>query len=239
VTITLAASSTGVVNTVQNMVTDYNTFHSLLTKETQYDTTTNTASLLSDDPTAMQLDTQIPNLLSGLIGGSGSIQSLAQLGVTFNQDGSLAFDSTALQNQYASNPDAVKQFFTQSGSGLAVQLDNLIESLAGQTNSLLSQRMTSLSDMMQQNNDRITSLSNMLLDQRQRLYNQFYQMEVAIAQLQASMSIVNSLSLLSSDGTSTNIFNGINSSNSLSNLANIIGANATAQANAASSNSSG
>ena len=59
-------------------------------------------------------------------------------------------------------------------------------------------------------------------DEQTRLYNQYYQMEVAISQLQTNMSIVNTFSLLNSDGSSTNIFSPSNASNLGCNLANII-----------------
>ena len=58
--------------------------------------------------------------------------------------------------------------------------------------------------MMQQNTDQINSLNTMLSDEQTRLYNQYYQMESAISQLQTNMSIVNTFSMLNSDGS----FNG-------------------------------
>ena len=178
VQITIGVSNTALANAVQSLVNDYNSFNTTLTTDTCYDTSTNTASVLADDPTAMQLASDLPAIFSGQISGVGSVQSLAQLGITFNQDGSLSFDSSQLQNLYASNPNDVKQFFTQKTSGFAVQLDTLVNNLAGQNNSLLSTRMNSISDMMSQNSDKITSLNTMLDNQRQLLYNQFYQMEV-------------------------------------------------------------
>ena len=238
VSITIGVSNTGLVNAVQALVTDYNSYNTTLTNDTSYNTSSNTGAILSDDPTATELSTVLSNLLSGQVSGTGSIQSLSQLGVTFNQDGSLSFDSSQLQNQYASNPDGVKQFFTQTTTGLANQLDNTIENLAGQNNSLLSTRMSALSDTMSKNNDKITSMNTMLSNQRQLLYNQFYQMEVSLSQMQTSMNIVNSLSMVGSDGTSTGVFGNdyTNPLSNMSNLANVVAAGAQTQANALLSN---
>ena len=134
----------------------------------------------------------------------------------------------------------MQQFFTQTGTtakpatdGFAVQLDNLMTQVAGASNSLLSTRISALSNMMQQNTTQINSLDSMLNDEQNRLYNQYYQMEAAISQLQTNMSIVNTLSMLNSDGSTTAIFSPSNSSDLGSNLANIISAQATAQADAA------
>jgi flagellar hook-associated protein 2 len=234
VSITIGSSNSGLVAAVQSLVNDYNSFQSTLTQDTTYDTSTNTGAVLSDDPTATQVGTSLSNLLNQQIFGTGSIQSLAQLGITFNSDGSLALDTSTLQSEFTSNPDDVKEFFTQTTNGFAVQLDNLVNEAAGSNNSMLSSRMSALSDMMQDNSAKITSMNQMLSDQRQNLYNQFYQMEVVMSQLQNSMSIVNTLSTLNSDGSSDNIFTGITSSNSFSNLASMVNADAASQASAAS-----
>jgi flagellar hook-associated protein 2 len=194
--------------------------------------------VLSDDPTANELAGALPNLLSGQIFGAGTIQSLSQLGVTFNDDGSLSFDSSQLQSAYSSSPSDVQQFFTQKTSGMAVQLDNLIQNFAGQTDSVLSSRISSISDMMSQNTSQISSMNTMLSQQRQNLYNQFYQMEVALSQMQNSMSIVDSLSMVNSDGSSTNVFGDdvTNSLDNLSNLASAIAGGASTQAANAENN---
>ena len=92
---------------------------------------------------------------------------------------------------------------------------------------------------MSQNSTQITSLNSMLADQRQLLYNQFYQMEESLAQLQNSMSIINTLSLVNSDGSSTPVFgdNATNSLDNLSNLASVIGGDTTSEAAAATGSS--
>ena len=56
---------------------------------------------------------------------------------------------------------------------------------------------------MQQNTDQINSLNTMLSNEQNNLYNRYYQMESAISQLQTNMSIVNTFSMLNSDGSST------------------------------------
>ena len=163
----------------------------------------------------------------------------AQLGVTQNSDGSLSFDSSTFSAAYASNPASVQQFFTQKGTGFAVQLDNVANQLAGSGDSLLSGQITAISSTVEQNTDKINSLNSMLDDERTRLYNQFYQMEAAVAQLQTSMSVVNSLSLLNSDGSSTPIFSDAASSSTLgTDIASIVAADATNAASSATSSTS-
>jgi flagellar hook-associated protein 2 len=244
VSLAIANDPSDLVAAVQAMINDYNSFQSGLAQDTSYDTTSNTGAVLASDPTATELGNEISALMNGQISGVGSISSLSQLGVTVNSDGSLALDTSTLSSAYAADPAAVQQFFTQTGStaapatdGFAVQLDNLMTQVAGQNNSLLSTRISAVSNMMQQNTDQINSLNTMLSNEQNNLYTQYYQMENAISQLQTNMSIVNTLSLLNTDGTSTSIFSPSNSSDLGSNLADIISAQAAAQATAAESSS--
>ena len=175
--------------------------------------------------------------MNGMISGAGSITALSQLGVSVNSDGSLTFDSSTFSTAYESNPAAVKQFFTDTTNGFAVQLDNLMTQVAGSTNSLLSGQVSSLASTVTDNTNQIDSLNTMLDDEQTRLYNEFYNMELAISQLQTNMSIVNTFSLLNSDGTSTNVFSNNDASTLGSNLANIIESLASSAAAEASSSS--
>jgi flagellar hook-associated protein 2 len=241
VSITVSNDETELSSAIQSMVTDYNTFQSALTSYTAYDTSTNTGGVLANDPTAAQLGSEVSGLMNGMITGAGSITSLAQLGVTVNSDGSLTFDSSTFSSAYESDPDAVQQFFTNTTNGFAVQLDNLMTQVAGSTNSLLSGQVSSLASTVTDNNNQITSLNTMLGDEQTRLYNEFYNMESAISTLQTNMSIVDTFSLLNSDGTSTDIFPNDDASTLGSNLANIIeslASSAAAEANASSSSGS-
>ena len=106
VSITIGVSNTGLVNAVQALVTDYNSYNTTLTNDTSYNTSSNTGAILSDDPTATELSTVLSNLLSGQVSGTGSIQSLSQLGITFNQDGSLPSTVRSCRTRIRPTPTA-------------------------------------------------------------------------------------------------------------------------------------
>ena len=174
---TVSNDETDLSSVIQSMVTDYNTFNSTLTSYTAYDTTTDTGAILANDPTATQVGSEVSSLMNGMISGAGSITSLAQLGVTVNSDGSLTFDSSTFSSAYAADPAAVKQFFTQTTNGFAVQLDNLMTQVAGSTNSLLSGQVNSVASIVSDNTNQINSLDTILNDEQTRLYNEFYNMD--------------------------------------------------------------
>jgi flagellar hook-associated protein 2 len=203
VTVNVANSDTSLVSSVQSFVSDYNKFRQELNTDTTYNTTTNTGAILTDDPTAFALDSQLSNLLSGQFTGAGSIASLAQLGVTVNTDGTLAFDQSTLQSQYAADPAAVQQFFTQKTSGFSAQMHQLMQQLAGTANSLLSGRSQAINDTVTANQTRITEMNAELSQQQQDLEQQFYNMDLAVSQMQTNMQILDSWLSSSTDSTDT------------------------------------
>ena len=130
VIVSVTQSDSNLVSNVQSLVTNYNTFRTTYQSLTAYNTTTNTPSTLTDDPAALSLDTVLSNLLTSST-GSGSVQSLADLGITVNSNGSLSLDQSTLQQEYAADPADVQKFLQDSKTGFAQQLDNAITQLAG------------------------------------------------------------------------------------------------------------
>lgn len=193
VTVNVTTSDTNIVANVQTFVDNYNKFRTQLAQDTTYDATTNTGAVLSSDSTALQLDTQLSDLLSGAFYGAGTIHSMAEIGVTMNQDGSLTFDQSKLQAAFAANPDAVQQFFTSRNTGVSSRFDTLIEQLAGQTNSLLSARLSAIQNQVADNQQRIDTMNARLANTQDRLYLQFYNMELILGQLKNSQTVINSL----------------------------------------------
>jgi flagellar hook-associated protein 2 len=193
VTLNVATSNSNLATAVQAFVDTFNTLHSGLASATSYDTTTNTAAILQGDGSLLQVESNLTSLLSGTINGAGSIQSLAALGITINQDGSLQLDSNQLQNQLATNPQAVQQFFTTAGSGFSDRISGLVDQLAGPTNSLLVNRVTTLNDTIQSNQQRIATLNARLTADQQRLTLEFNNAEVAVSKMQANLNALASI----------------------------------------------
>jgi flagellar hook-associated protein 2 len=214
VEIDVSRSDTSVVTNVQTMVDDYNKFRSKLAELTAYDATTNKSSVLTGDGTALRLDTELSDLLSGRFVGAGTIHSLAQIGITLNNAGALALDQDKLKAAYADDPAGVKQFFTAKDVGLSARCGQLIQQLAGENTSLLSSRISALSDKIQANQDRIEQMNKHLEDQQNRLYTEFYNMEIAIAKLRANLAALDSIRYIGDLTSTTNSSNTLGSSNS-------------------------
>lgn len=188
VAVTVSTSDVDLVANVQTMVDNYNQFREKLAKLTAYNPETDTRSVLTGDLVALRLDSELSYLLSGTFAAAGPIRSLAEVGVLLNGDGTLTFDDSKLKAKYAADPQAVEQFFTTAGFGVSAKFDRLLEELGGVDASLLAYRLNTLRDKIDRNQERIEFLNERLSVQRERLLLDFYRMELAIANMQSSLS---------------------------------------------------
>jgi flagellar hook-associated protein 2 len=196
VSVTVGNDGTNISTNLQTMVTDYNNFRTQLATDTAYNTTTNTGAVLSDDGAALQLDSQLSQLLTSSFSASGPIQSLADVGITVRNDGTLSFNQDQFNSAWAANPSAVQQMFTTKTTGVADRFNTLIDQLAGTTGSILSSRISALKQQISDNQQTITQMNQRLNDTQNLMYTQFYNMDLAIGKMKNTLSLLSSITLL-------------------------------------------
>jgi flagellar hook-associated protein 2 len=220
-TITVDNTSSDLASAIQDMVDAYNKVHSQIADLTSFDTTTNTGAVLQGDSSLLEVDTDLSDLMNGNIFGAGSLTSLAQLGVTTGQDGTLNFDQTVFQTVADENPQAVQDFFTTKDTGVSDRFQKLIDSLAGPDSSILVSRADTLSRKIDDGQERLDRMNAVLDSTRQRLLTQFQNSELAIAKIQSNLSAIQAIQpflFLNSGGSSAASNSSSSSKPTLSNL---------------------
>ena len=202
VTVDVASNDSQVATTLQSFVNDYNNFANQLSTDTSYDTTTNTGAVLSGYPAAEEAGNQLAQLMAGTFEGNGSLQSLAEVGVTVQGNGTLVFDQSTLDAAWAANPQAVQQLFTTTNSGVSDQINNLITQLAGTSDSLLAEQVSGLGSQITDNQNQITLMNQRLNGEQTRLYNEFYNMDATISQMQNDANVIDTIQPIDISGSS-------------------------------------
>ncbi len=127
VTLSVAATGSTSVSISQNtstlqsavsaFVNAYNTLNSTIGSETAYDASTETAGALLGDAGVQTVQEGIAQVLGATIPGvSQNLNSLQQLGITFNSDGSMSLNSSTLQSAITNNPNGVAALFGAIGN---------------------------------------------------------------------------------------------------------------------------
>jgi flagellar hook-associated protein 2 len=116
-TVSVGRDTAGVTQVVQGFVKAFNDFNTLLRDLTKFDPSTQTRGLLLGDGAARTIQGQLRTALSTALGGGGdTLRVLSQVGLTFQQDGSLALDSGKLSQALATDPSGVAQLFASGGT---------------------------------------------------------------------------------------------------------------------------
>ncbi|MEM9365134.1 MAG: flagellar filament capping protein FliD [Planctomycetota bacterium] len=203
VTVTVDDNPDALVSRVNTFADQFNRLVDKLDELTFFNADANEVGLLFGSSEALRIESGYSRLLSGRLQGESTFGSLGQLGIRLDENGKLQVDETKLKDALASNSDQVKLAFrgsdpdTVGNDGLVGQLSRLADRFAGDSNSMLLNKSTTLSTQIERNNDRVTQLNTRLDAERERLLRQYFAMEEAIADITSNQSVISQIQPIS------------------------------------------
>jgi flagellar hook-associated protein 2 len=197
VTVDITTNGEAITKQMSTMVDQFNKLRDKLSELTAFDPAKYTSGLLFGSTEALRVDLAFGQLFSGKTGGAGTIRSIAELGISFNDKGKLEFNRQRFQAVMDRDPAAVKEFFTNTEKGFATKAKTVADSLSGTKGGALLQRSQTLQAKIDINAKRIESINRRLDAERTRLLNQFYNMETAIAKIQTNLNSISKIAPLS------------------------------------------
>jgi flagellar hook-associated protein 2 len=193
VTVTVAQSSDNIASAIQLFVDQYNKLRDKLDTYTSFNATDFTTGTLFGSTEALHLDSDLSQAISGSYFNDGSIRSLAELGVSVDDQGKLSFSKSQFQDEFDADPEAVTEFFTDDKRGFAVKTDAVLESLVGKDNSLLVTRLDSLQRQVDSYTTDINNWNDRLAKIQDRLLNEFYTMESIVSSIKNNLSAISQI----------------------------------------------
>lgn len=192
VTLSTTADSSQQTSAIQNFVSTYNKVVGDLNTQFQVSSTTNQAGPLQADSTLALAQNQILATISFTTIGNGNINSLADLGITMNNDGTLSLNSATLQSALQANPSAVQSFFNSQGTGsFGNNLYNQLNSIADPISGSVSQDMAGLQQSQTALTQQISDFQAQLFTTQQQLTLQYDQVDVTLQELPLLLQQVN------------------------------------------------
>lgn len=151
---------------MQSFVEAYNAVNNTLYTLSYYDPETRTAGPLSGDASVRMIQSQLRNSLNSLT-GSGPLRNFTDLGLSFDDKGTLSLDEAKFAQALQNAPEAVNQMLvgTDAQPGLARRLAPVLEANL-QTGGMLDARVQGL-----------TASVTMIDRQRERLESQLGRIE--------------------------------------------------------------
>jgi len=167
---------------VAGFVGAYNAMVGTLAGLTRYDPEGGTTgALLGDSTVRVVKDSLRRNLTQPMPELSGSVTSLAEIGITTASNGFLELDDTKLSNALSTDFGAVGKIFASS-NGVAIRLDNILESTLD-NDGAIKVREDSLKSQLNNIQDQRDVLDLRMESVRKRLMAQFNAMDRLVAQL--------------------------------------------------------
>ncbi|HTZ73275.1 MAG TPA: flagellar filament capping protein FliD [Candidatus Aquilonibacter sp.] len=177
---------------INSFVSAYNTVVTDLNNQFQVSSSTNEPGPLQADSTLALAQDQLLQAMSFTMTGNGSVNGLADLGITMNNDGTLSVDSSTLEGALQSDPNAVQSFFnaTQSG-GFGNNLYNQVQAIADPVNGSIAQDITGLQQSQSDITQQISDFQDQLTTQEQQLTQEYDQVDVTLQELPLLLQQVN------------------------------------------------
>jgi len=167
---------------ISNFVSAYNTVVGDV--NTQYTVgANNNEGPLAGDSTISMLQSDLLSA-GGYSTGSGQIETLADLGITMNKDGTLTLDSGTLNSAIQSNFGAVQSFMQgASSNGFVSFLSNQMNALTDASGGAFTVDLQSISNENQDLQNQINNFQTYLQQQETILTNEFNQANLLMQEL--------------------------------------------------------
>lgn len=193
VTISVNPDTTQATTAIQSFVTAYNAVITSLNQQFAYNSGTQSQGPLGSDSTLAQVQQQLLGDAAFSITGNSGITNLASMGVSMNEDGTLAVDTTTLQATMGSNYSAVLNFFQQvTPAGFGANFNNDITNINAPGNGPVTLDQNGIQNEITDLNQQISDFQANLNLQEQQLLQQYSQVAVVIQQMPSMLSQVQS-----------------------------------------------
>ncbi len=187
-TITVAADSSAASSALSAFATAYNAALAELGNNRGQ-----AGGSLTGQSLVLQLQQTLSNVAE-FTGGSGNVQNLADIGLTFNSQGQLSFDQATFENAAATDPNDVANFLgSTTGGGFLGNATNLLNGLTDSSTGIFTETQNSYQQQITSDNSEITDTQARITTMQNNLTAQMSQADTMIASLESQVTYYTSL----------------------------------------------
>jgi flagellar hook-associated protein 2 len=186
--VTVASDAGSLGAKLQTMVSAYNAVVQQVHTSAGYGTTAGDNTLLSGDSTMRSLSSDMSDTLFASIGGTGKYQTLADIGVSLNEDGTLALDQSKLSGAMTADPASVAKILAGTGTsggsgstGVMGAVSSMVSRYTEAGDGILSTKLQSMQSEVTSLNDDTTAEQDRLNAYADQLRAQFTAMDTAVS----------------------------------------------------------
>ncbi len=185
-TISITLNTSDVADRVQALIDAYNNFDKFIDENASYDIEEKKAGPLLGDLATRSVQTSIRSILSGVVPGtdSNTYHYLSQIGIEFNDDGTLTFDRSKFEDELRRNPSDVSALFTGE-NGVASRLKNTLSSYTDATKGIIPHMIENLEKKIDDLNREHTDAQEELKEYEERIVKKYSRLEEVVLKYKA------------------------------------------------------
>ncbi len=186
VNITVKEDMEVVSGKISKFVEGMNSVLSFVQTQNKLDKNTDTTKTLGGDSLIRSVESRLRSLIqTPQYGVQGPINTLNQIGITFNRQGTLDFDQKKFNATLAQNPEAVQKFFVGDGynTGFVSAVKREVNSLLNPAMGVIGNRSRGLKTTIDQIDQRITNTERQLEKKEQVLRDKFSRLEETMSKI--------------------------------------------------------
>ncbi len=190
---TIGPDTEGIKSQIADFVTKYNSIVTQLVGSTMVDGDLGLRGVFAGDPTMRSLRFNLRTDIAATVTSqsAGQVQSIAEIGISISEDGSLSLDDEdAFEDALESNPAALKALFTGS-DGIAVRLETRLKSYLG-ADGILDNRVDVLDDSIRRFNTDLKAFDERMGRREAQLRLQYAKIQEAISGFQSQQRFLGS-----------------------------------------------
>ncbi len=176
---------------IKTFVDGFNAVLGFIQTQNKLDKSTDTTKTLGGDGMLRSIENRLRNLIqTPQYGLKGPVQTLSQLGIAFNRNGTLDFEQKKFDSTLAKNPEAVHSFLVGDGfsTGFITSVKREVANLLNGVFGPISNRKKGLQQKIEQFDQRIEQKERQLGRKEEQLRAKFSRLEETMSKLKAQGS---------------------------------------------------
>jgi flagellar hook-associated protein 2 len=183
----VARDNSAINTAVAGFVDAYNGLASQIKSRSAYGTDGKGGGALAGDGTLRAMQEQLRGIFNTPTSG-GTLTSLAQVGIAFQQDGSLKFDSSKLSSALSANFSDVSNLFSSS-TGHATRLEAWAKSALG-AGGLIEARTQSLGKSVKDKNDAVDKLELRMTALKKKYTTEYSNLNLLLSRMNSTSTFL-------------------------------------------------
>jgi flagellar hook-associated protein 2 len=192
---TVGPDTEGIKSQISDFITKYNSIVTQLAGSTMVDGDLGLRGVFAGDASIRGLRFNLRNDIATAVSSQaeGSVQSIAELGISIAEDGSLSItDDEVFNDTIESDPSAFKELFTGS-DGIATRVQDRLESYLG-ADGILDNRVDLLDENARRINIQMDSFDDRMQRRESQLRQQYAKIQESISAFQGQQQMLTTIS---------------------------------------------